>query len=95
MTRNVSAIKKLLRSVEALASEAKTLADGGTSLCEKIKWADAMMHFRLLAESLQSVVKNTESAIVSEAAEARRIEEVAEFWRQSDAKYLARKKAGL
>lgn len=94
MTRDVPAIKELLRSIESLTSEAKTLANGGTSLFEQIRWADAIMHFELLVESLQWVVKNTESAIVSEAAEARRIEEVTEFWRQSDAKYLARKKAG-
>ena len=91
--RDVPAIKELLRSVEALASDAKILAVDGVSLSERIQWEDSMMHFGQLIDTLEWVVKNTESAITKEAQEAKRIAEVEAFWRKSDAKYRAKQAA--
>ena len=93
MARDVKAIKELLRTIESLASDAKILAVGGTSLSERIQWESSMMYFGHLICAMEWVVKNTESAIASEAAEKKRIEEVEEFWRQSDAKLRAKRAA--
>jgi hypothetical protein len=90
MKRDVPSIKELLRSVEALASDAKILAVDGASLSERIQWENSMMHFGHLIGALEWVVKNTESAIVKEAQEAKRIAEVEAFWRESDARYRAK-----
>ncbi len=90
MERDVGAIRNLLTTVQAAAADAEALAVTGVSLSEQIRWQDAMMHFKHLTESLEWVVKNTESAIVTEAAEAKRIAEVEAFWRESDARYRAK-----
>ena len=93
MERNVAAIRKLLTTVQAAAADAETLAAAGKSLSEKIQWESSMMHFGHLIGALEWVVKNTESAIVKEAAEQKRRQEVDAFWRESDAKYRAKQAA--
>lgn len=93
MERDVGAIRNLLSAVQGLAGDAETLAVAGGSLIEQIRWKDARMHFKNLTESLEWVLKNTEKAIVSEQAEAKRIAEVEAFWRESDARYRAKQSA--
>lgn len=84
MERDVPAIKELLRVVESSAEEAKILAVAGVSISERIQWENSMMSFGHLIGSLEWVVKNTESAIASEATEAKRRADNAEYWRRSD-----------
>jgi hypothetical protein len=93
MERDVGAIQKLLTTVQRSADDAETLAAAGSSLSERIQWQDAMMHFGHLIGALEWVIKNTESAIVKEAAEQKRREEVDAFWRESDARYRAKQAA--
>ena len=93
MARDVKAIKELLRTIEGQARDAKILAAEGVTIPERFKWDMTLLHFKNLVESMEWVVKNTESAIASEAAEKKRIEAVEEFWRKSDEKLRAKRAA--
>ena len=93
MARDIKAVRELLRSVEALASDATILALEGSSLPERIQWENSMMSFRHLTDSLTWVVENTKSAIASEAAERKRIEKIDAWQKKSDAKLRAKQTA--
>ena len=88
--RDIKTIRKLQKTINDALATAELLAKSGTTICEQNKWYSTWLGLQNASEAMVGVVKNTESAIASEAAEKKRIEEVEEYWRQSDEKLRAK-----